>query len=1494
MCYLKPALIVATLAALDAVAAPLNPELLFKDTFDSANPSDDINADNAARQSGLTAPLTYTTAGNAPQLGQADAANQVRLASNSHLSPNHNFTEGAKFTIEFDVDPGIDDLGSPLSGDWCAVVFGSSGQNQFVTGSDGVGFLFRNNGDIQVFDGGAATYGGPGIAGGMPKDRVFHVRLEAQTTAFGTGPATVQMFVDDQPVQIAAGNATTLTKAAGFKNNYVTLEGYGFPGPWTHVFDNLSISAVPDIQVAPRTVSLNKQLTPTSDPVTVTVPAQVVAGGAAQVKVKTSNTAVATPTGANASGELTLDFAQGVTTRTFTVTAVAPGIADITLEGPADVGVAGGVQVFISAGITYDEALFTDPFTVSAGSFDINIEAATRQTGTLKPLNYREGEATAPGGPADDFTQVSPAEASNALLIVNQGGGVSPDHNFIEGAEFTVSADVHPDINGADPASDNWAAIVIGNSTPNSFVISQDGFGVLFRINGAIEVWDAGTRVYGSAVGILPAPPFNVKLAVSALNFAGAPATISLKVNDQTVALTGTGDNYVKTAGFRNNYITLEGVGDGFAHVFDNFKVDAKARIVFASRSVETTTGRTESVIVKVPAGLIANGPATVKVKTSNPAVATLTGAVAGELTLTFAQGGPLTHTVNVEVKGVGQARLELVHDGGAAVGEPFTLNSRAGLVKNPSFESNYNPTFPSYSDIDLWPKTGGTGVNQARTGPFADNGSIPDGNRVAFLQGAASIAQVLSGLEPGKQYWVQFFYNARGCCGGTIDASVKFNDVEVGLISNLRSVGGINAYEFASFAFTPSADTGELKIQTTANGDATAVIDAVTVVRRDLNPDPADTARQHVIMRNPSFEASGDVAFPGYLQTLALGGWNGTGQFGVNFTGAGPFADNGTAADQDNVAFLQGVSSLSQQVPRLIVGQRYDVTVAYNARSGNTPHLLVKADDIVLIDEDVAPVGGGAAYRTKTVSFTATGTSTLLSLAQTKEGDETVLLDNISIVGRTISCPCIQTTPGTADLAVGQNGTVTVNYPVTCQTGFVKLRSANPAVASLVGAAGDGILTLTFNDPSAPTQTFDILGVARGGTAIEVVDSGGLCVNNGVNVNVVTSFVRNPSFEGNPAGAFPGYGSINAWTGGSGLNKRNADGPFADNGVIPDREQVAFVQGGSTLSQQVLGLTPGKLYWLQFRYNVRNCCAGGTMDLGVRFDGVDLTAIPTIAPVGGDNPYYVGHVEFTPANATGLLEFVTTASGDATVTLDAVNIVQRDAGQLALINPSFEAEGAVAFPGYLQPNRISGWDGLGNYGVNVSGVGPFADNGVNPDQDTVAFIQGQGASLSQTLTGLTAGENYTVSFSVNARGGNAPQLAVSFGGTVILDEAITPVGGTTPYPVKTAVFTASAAEGVLKFEQTAAGDNTLAFDNVTVKAGGTVVEPPPTLRATRTAEGNIRLSWPTNAAGWALNSAAPVNGAYSPVNDPVVVEGTDNVVIVPASATPTFYRLTK
>lgn len=815
------------------------------------------------------------------------------------------------------------------------------------------------------------------------------------------------------------------------------------------------------------------------------------------------------------------------------------------------------------------------------------------------------------------------------------------------------------------------------------------------------------------------------------------------------------------------------------------------------------------------------------------------------------------------------------------------------GLLLNPSFEENFNETWPHYGSIEGW--TGGSGVNLA-DGPFHNTGTpIPDQLQVAFLQGSTSLSQEIIGLQPGRQYWIQFVYDARNCCGGTIDLATQFNGIELDTITNVKPVSGGEAYHTRSVAFTPEQDFGTLSFATKASGDATILIDAVSVVQRDEG---------NLTVINPSFEASGVpfVEFDGLISPGGLAGWIGEGAYGVNLSGQSPYADNGSVPDQEAVAFLQDVSSLSQQLANLVVGTTYELTFSANARSGNSPRLEVRVGDELLLSEDVKPVGGANAYRTLTTTFTATDNFMTLGFAQTKAGDHTLLLDNIKVVGQVQeTLPPMRFEPNAAELAPGQSATISLTVPtrlLEIKAADIRLRSPNATAVRLANADAEGVLTLHFEKGGANTASFEVRALARGVVRIEVVDSANLDVANDVAVNVSTSLVRNSSFESNPKPEGVGYGPILAWTGGSGIN--TASGPFHDNTSIPDRDQVAFLQGEKKLSQEISGLKPGSTYWLQFRYNARNCCAGGVVNLTVQFAGRELVAIPGIeaASALGLESYYTRTVAFVPDAPTGTLEFSTTAQGDATLLLDAVNIIQREATDVVVENSSFEASGNPVGVGYIQPRAISGWQMTGGFGVNISGVGPFADNGTAIDQDKVLFMQGPG-SATQVITGLVPDKDYTLIYYANARnccGDGATRYSVAFDDVILLEEDLQPVTGNNPFELRYMVIRPFATEGTLTFTTAPEGDHTFLLDNIRIVPGVVTPPPPPPpsvgLSIALENPASLRISWPTTTTPYFLQGTSAIPGGWTELLDPVEVQGNDNVVILPLGGSPKFFRL--
>ncbi|MGA2661669.1 MAG: PA domain-containing protein, partial [Verrucomicrobiota bacterium] len=653
-----------------------------------------------------------------------------------------------------------------------------------------------------------------------------------------------------------------------------------------------------------------------------------------------------------------------------------------------------------------------------------------------------------------------------------------------------------------------------------------------------------------------------------------------------------------------------------------------------------------------------------------------------------------------------------------------------------------------------------------------------------------------------------------------------------------------------------PTNDGGTLTFQAVSSGDATLGIDAVNIVQRDTN---------NVVIMNPSFEASGPpTASTGnppaadsgeIIAPAAMAGWgwdtNQSGTYGISLVG-GVYADNGAIPEQDLVGFISGPGSLSQSVT-LVANSTYQLSFAYNAQSapGTNAHLQVKFGGVVIDDESVAPVGGSNPYHTKTVSFTATGPGGVLTFAQTN-ANATLLLDNIRLVGKVASQVPIEIAPLALDLAPGQTAQIQVTVPaayLAVSSADVNVVSGSSTVVQIAGAGANGVLTLHYPQGGANVQSFQVVGVGKGSAGISVTPSIGLQVVYAPTVSVFTSFVINPSFEDSAAGVTP----IAAWTGGTAVE--TVSGPNYDNGILPDRKQVAVLQGTNTLSQQIYGFTPGENYWLQFRYNAST--AGGTypaVDLEVKVGGKLLVTITNITAVGtsvGDYAFYFTNIVFVPTNASELLEFDTTPTVPKTtpaLLLDAVSMVQRDTNEVVIENPSFEAGGeSSTWPGYLQPQPIDGWLITGSYGLNGRPAGPFEDNGATPDQGEVLFMQGSCTASNEISGPLNVGQVYTLSYGANLRtaaAGASMTYDVGFGDIPLLvGQPITPVGDDNPFVTMYFVFTNDAPGNVLGFATHPTGDVTLLLDDVHLAPGNRI---PPQLVSESPAPGENSVLQPT------------------------------------------------
>ena len=763
--------------------------------------------------------------------------------------------------------------------------------------------------------------------------------------------------------------------------------------------------------------------------------------------------------------------------------------------------------------------------------------------------------------------------------------------------------------------------------------------------------------------------------------------------------------------------------------------------------------------------------------------------------------------------------------------------SGQTAFVQNPSFEFDCQTNYPFYYSCvatavpctpisaNFW--TGGSGVLQTPAlAEAAGNSSgqagawgtlatepIPDRDRVGFQQGGGTVSQEITNLVAGEQYWVQFWYEGRNNSVGTMTMAVTMGGATIGDFGSIQL--DTSGYLFANLSFTATNDTETLAFQTSSSGDMTVGLDAVSIVQRNTN---------EVVLMNPSFEASGPPSTtfaipPGPDDGEVIGppanmaGWswdtNYTGVYGVSTTG-GTYADNGAIPDQAVVGFISGPGSLSQTVPNLFSGTAYQLTFSYNAQkaAGTNAGLQVLVGGTSVYAESVAPVGGSSPYHSKTVTFTPSSSTVTISFVQTN-ANAALLLDNIHLTGKVPSAAPVTFSPLTFEMTVGQTVPIQVTLPATylsSSSASISVSSANPAALEIVGAT-NGTLTLNFTNGGANVQTFEVLGVGLADTALTATTTNlGLELIQLPIANIFGFYVLNPSFEDSAPGVTP----ISAWTGGTAIE--SAVGPDLDNGIVPDRTQVAVMQGANSLSQQIYNLGPGTNYWLQFWYNASysDSQAGSHgINLKVKLGGTVLANLTNVLPAGiflGDVPFNFTNINFVPTNSSELLEFDTTPSAANTtpaLLLDGVSIVQRDTNEMVIMNPCFVTSGEVGYPSYVT-GPLAAWTiAGGGYGCDRDTVGPFADTGLAPGEGETMFMQGTDTA-SNTVSGLTVGKVYTLSYAVNDRNccsGTTMTYDAAFGDiTLASAQPITPVGDANPYVRMYFVFTNDASSNVLGF----------------------------------------------------------------------------------------------
>ena len=167
-----------------------------------------------------------------------------------------------------------------------------------------------------------------------------------------------------------------------------------------------------------------------------------------------------------------------------------------------------------------------------------------------------------------------------------------------------------------------------------------------------------------------------------------------------------------------------------------------------------------------------------------------------------------------------------------------YTLNHQpVPTIPNPSFEQNTAPTYSDNpSDIPGWTFTGAHGVNNSN-GPFADNGTIPDGTNVAFWQGGGSATTTVTGLVAGGSYDIQFSVNRRSSNGSSGSGNIYVDfKISVDGTEKLSQAVSTTGYQTKNVSFTAIGTTASLAVVTATGGDASLLLDNFSVRRSTIS----------------------------------------------------------------------------------------------------------------------------------------------------------------------------------------------------------------------------------------------------------------------------------------------------------------------------------------------------------------------------------------------------------------------------------------------------------------------------------------------------------------------------------------------------------------------------------------------------------------------------------------------------------------------------------
>lgn len=615
-------------------------------------------------------------------------------------------------------------------------------------------------------------------------------------------------------------------------------------------------------------------------------------------------------------------------------------------------------------------------------------------------------------------------------------------------------------------------------------------------------------------------------------------------------------------------------------------------------------------------------------------------------------------------------------------------LAAHGQTIPNPSFETDTFTVFPGYISGN-GPITGWTGAPPERAGlnpgggtPFANNGVIPDGNNVAFIQANSTdpgtpttLSTTISDLTPGTSYRVTFRINARNANNPYL--KVFIDDVSVWIASGADGVAtaavtGGNPYWHVAFDFQAFSTSHTLTLMNDATGDQTVLVD-------DFKITPS-TGKWEI--ETWSWDGNSGVD-PEYLYTHAynLGSAASPVINGITFTGVGgggPAVPGRFSTTYLGLTTGDAFNFISGESAVMAAAFVYGGNVPASGYQSITLEGLTPDEEYVVTIYSVAWENPSVTHRWATFSVGDDyltinqdqyydNSGIRISYAYTADASGTVTVKFSPLVPANMSFHVY----GFANRkAVSSFAAPTISSQPRGAT-------VSPGLTVQLGVSATGVPLPTYQwrlNGSALANATDatlilpaIAGSDAGDYTVVVSNLAGAATSAVARVTVGLP-LNNPSFEVDAFTTFPGYvsdnGPITDWASmpRHGINPA-AGSPFANNGDIPQGAQVAFLQDDGALSQTMSGLTVGAQYYIHYYENSRSGYAVPTLQ--VQVGGAPVVGAHPVPAVGSGSYYAVTSEAFVATAADMELAFIKGAAeaGDSTALVDNVVLLPLAAG---------------------------------------------------------------------------------------------------------------------------------------------------------------------------------------------------------------------------------------